>query len=159
MRVILRCCLLTGLPVSVFGLLGIALLLSVTEFSFSVYAAAAAIPILCGCFCAARSAGKHLRRGGMQTGLLCAAVLTGIWYAAVCLCTQQLRMPVLLYAALPCGMLGGIFGVNTKLPRPKPVSHRAIALRAHAALIPGLLHQPPKKSAELFQSGERVEPF
>lgn len=144
MAVILRCCLLIGLPISVLGMLAAAMLLSATELSFSMYAAVAAIPLLCGCFVSARSAGKSLRRGGIRIGVLCAAMLTAIWYAAVCLYTQQLRNPMLLTVALPSGMFGGILGVNTRLPNPKRISHRAITLREQAVLLPGLLHQPPK---------------
>lgn len=69
------------------------------------------------CLCAGFRAGRRLRRGGMKTGLLC-GLLTGllIHLTAALLLLQIDFFPSLsaLLSATGCGVLGGIWGVNTK---------------------------------------------
>ena len=125
-RTVLRAVLLCGIPVSVLGILAAAAVMTAAELPFSVYPFAAALPVLGGCLLAGCRAGKRARRGGLRCGLLAALLLTGLWYAAACLLCGRMRIPRLLLLTLPCGMLGGTAGVNTKLPLP----HRKIhALR------------------------------
>lgn len=114
-----------GIPATVFGMLAAAALLTYIELSGVYYTAAAAIPLLGGCLLCGRVAGKRLRRGGIRCGLLSALLLTSLWYAAACLLAGRLFVPMLSILTLPCGVIGGICGVNTRLPLPHKRMHTA----------------------------------
>lgn len=145
---IVRDCLLVGIPVSVVGLFATAALLAKAELPLQWYSAAAALPVLCGCFSAGYAAGKRLRHGGWRCGAESALLLAVLWYAADCAVCGALRSPMLLVAALPAGMFGGVCGVNTRLPEPHRRMHRAMHLRERMMLVPGLLHRPEKQKLE-----------
>lgn len=73
-----------------------------------------------GAFFGARLAGKHARVHGIATGLscgmvLCVVLLTGAGYVGAGICT---RILLRCTALLPCAVLGGILGVNTKILKP-----------------------------------------
>lgn len=133
---VLRDVILLGAPISLLGLLGTAALLTVLELPLQWYPAAGALPLLCGCFFAGLSAGRRLRHSGWRCGAEAAFLLTVLWYAADCALCGGLRSPMLLTAALPAGMFGGICGVNTKLPAPHRRMHRAMHLRERMVLVP-----------------------
>lgn len=145
---ILRDCLFAGVPASVLGLLGTAALLTGLDLPLQWYPAAAALPLLCGCFAAGFSAGKRLRRCGWRCGAEAALLLTLLWYAADCLICGVLRSPMLLLVTLPAGMCGGVCGVNTRLSSPRKRMHWAVHLRERLILLPKLLHQPEKYQQE-----------
>ncbi len=136
MRIMIRSCLLIGLPLSVLGTFGTAALLSRIELPFVYYPAAAAFPLLCGCFASGYAAGKHLRHDGLCCGLTAALLLTGIWYLSVSLLTEQFRIPLLIFLTLPCGMCGGACGVNTALPEPRRRSHGIRHMQITAGMLP-----------------------
>lgn len=134
MRALFRSVLFAGLPVSVFGMLCFAAILTAADLPGSCYHAAAALPLLCGCLLSGFRAGKAIRRNGLRCGLCAAFLLTAIWYAAACILCRRLLLPVLLLLTMPCGMLGGVFGVNTKLPLPKRRLHGAERLSCRILL-------------------------
>lgn len=136
MRKVWRDIFLFGVPISLLGLLGTAALLTALELPLQWYPAASALPLLCGSFGAGCSAGRRLRHGGWRCGAEAAFLLTALWYAADCMLCGGLRSPMLLTAALPAGMFGGICGVNTKLPAPHRRMHRAMHLRERMVWIP-----------------------
>lgn len=136
MRGVLRAVICWGVPVSLLGLLGTAAVLTALELPLRWYPAAGALPLLCGSFGAGYSAGRRLRRGGWRCGAEAALLLTALWYAADCVICGGLRSPMLLTAALPAGMCGGICGVNTKLPSPHRRMHRAMHVRERMVLLP-----------------------
>lgn len=119
---------LCGIPVSVLGMLGAAALLTAADLPFSCYHVIAVLPLLCGCLLSGYRAGKAARRNGWQNGFAAALLLTAIWYAAACFFCRRSFLPVLLILSLPCGMLGGVLGVNTKLPLPKRRHHGAVRI-------------------------------
>ena len=143
MRIILRACILAGVPVSAAGMIGTAALLTVVELPLRLYPVFAALPLLCGCFLAGCCAGKRRRHGGMFCGAAAACCLTAMWYLFVCFRRESPQAPMLLFAAIPAGMFGGICGVNTHQPEPRGRSHRFFSVRERAALLPLLLHRPP----------------
>lgn len=145
MRVILRCCLLIGLPLSMAGMAAMAALLTASDLPPALYPLMAALPVLTGCLSAAAAAGRILRKGGIRCGAITAALLTGIWYTAVCIGTGELHSPLLLTAALPCGILGGVIGVNRTAPKIRRRQHTLIAARERAIFLPMLLHRPPRR--------------
>ncbi|MBP0966497.1 MAG: TIGR04086 family membrane protein [Oscillospiraceae bacterium] len=142
MRELLFACLLAGLPVSVLGFAGMTVLLTASELPQRFYAAAGALPLLAGCFCAGISAGRRRRRGGLKNGAFAALLLSLLWYAAACVMLRALRSPVLMLTAWPAGSLGGLFGVNTVLPLPGKRSHRRERLRVRCAML--FRHRPKK---------------
>ena len=144
MRDWIQACLLTGLPVTLLGILSLTGMLTVFDLPLRYYPAAAALPLLTGCFAAGYSAGKRRRRGGIVCGSMPALLLSAVWYAAACVLAGRLRMPWLLTVLLPAGICGGICGVNTKLPEPRRRPHRLIAARERAMLRPMLLHRPKR---------------
>ena len=148
MRGILRSCLIVGIPVSVCGMLAAALLLTKLDVSMQHYPFFAAIPLLCGCFFAGLSTGRRQRHGGLYHGLLAAFLLTVLWYLAVFGCTHALHFPWVLFAAIPCGMCGGVIGVNLKAPAIHRPPHRMIGGRERLILRTKLLHKPPKIKQE-----------
>ena len=97
-----------GIPATVFGMLAAAALLTYIDLSGVYYTAAAAIPLLGGCLLCGR-----------------ALLLTSLWYAAACLLAGRLFVPMLSILTLPCGVIGGICGVNTRLPLPHKRMHTA----------------------------------
>ena len=119
MHEILSAVLCCGLPASVCGLLAGALLLTVAAVPLSCCAFLAVLPLLFGAVLAGFRAGKRRRRDGIRSGLLTALLLTACWYLVCSLLNRCLRPPLLLLLTLPCGMLGGVLGVNTKLPLPQ----------------------------------------
>ena len=125
MHEILFAVLFCGIPVSLGGMLAAAALLTMLDIPSAYYPAAAAVPVLGGCLVCAFCAGKRLRRGGLRCGLRSALLLTVIWYAVSCLMRGRPALPVLLFLTLPCGMIGGAAGVNTKLSLPHRRSHTA----------------------------------
>ena len=142
MRNIIRACFGAGLPVSAAGFALLAAALSRISLPLRCYPAAAALPLLAGCFCAGFSAGKRNRKNGIRCGLLASLLLAAVWYAAACVSAQQLRSPLLLCMLLPAGISGGICGVSTELPLPKRRPHPVLGTRT--ALL--LRHRPPKIS-------------
>lgn len=142
MRIVLRDALAVGLSVSGAGMLGTAWVLCYLDLPLRYYSAAAALPLLCGCFAAGFSAGRRLRQGGWRCGAFAALLLTAFWYAAACALRGALQSPMLLLTALPGGMCGGVFGVNTPLPEPHRRLHRAERLRQKLRFYPALLHRP-----------------
>lgn len=145
MKDLIRGVLRRGVPVSAAGMLCMALLLTLTDLPFTLYRICAAIPLLCGCFCAGRYAGKRLRHRGMYWGLLSALLLTALWYLAVLIRQHSPALPTVLPLALPCGMCGGVCGVNKREPEPRPSAHRGISLRERTLLRLKMRHRPPKK--------------
>ena len=144
MRIILRACILAGVPISAAGMLGTAALLTAVELPLRLYPVFAAIPLLCGCFFSGFCAGKSRRHGGVFCGAAAACCLTAMWYLFICFRQERPQLPVLLLITVPAGMIGGICGVNTVQPVPHGRSHRLSAVRARAALFPLLLHRPQK---------------
>ena len=134
MRDLIFAVLCSGIPASLLGMLGIAALLTAVDLPFPFHTAAAAAPLLSGCFLAAYRAGKRQRRGGLYCGFLAAFLLTALWYAAACLFCRRLYLPVLLLLSLPCGMCGGVCGVNTQLPVPHRRPHAAKRLSGQLAI-------------------------
>lgn len=145
MRRILLACLFAGLPLSLSGMLGMAAALTVLELPMKLYPLFAALPVLSGCFAAAFLAGRRRRAHGIGTGALTALLLTAMWYAAAFCLTGHPGLPVLLLSSIPCGICGGICGVNTKLPLPHRHMHRLQAASARAAMLPLLLHRPKQQ--------------
>jgi putative membrane protein (TIGR04086 family) len=145
MRKILRGCLLSGLPVSLILTAALAALLTAFDLPLLWYPAAAALPLLAGCFCAGFTAGKAARFHGLRCGAAAAFLLCLLWYAAVCITGGGLRNPLLMLIALPCGMCGGICGVNTRQPVPRRHSHTALHLRENAVLRRKTMHKPKKQ--------------
>lgn len=143
MRNTIRACFCTGLPVSAAGFALLAAMLSKVSLPLRCYPAAAAVPLLTGCFCAGFAAGRRNRRNGIRCGFSASLMLSALWYAAACLSVQQWRSPLLLCMLLPAGISGGICGVCTRLPLPGRRSHLPGVLRTETALL--LRHRPPKK--------------
>ena len=110
MKTLFRDCLLTGLPVSLLGILGLAALLSFAELPMQYYTAVAGLPLTAGCFAAGFVSGRSQRRGGGKTGAASALLLFAVWYAADCLYCGSLQSPRLLPVLLPFGICGGICG-------------------------------------------------
>lgn len=73
-----------------------------------------------GAFLAARRAGKHGRRHGIRTGLVCGGMLCLVQLCGTVLLHEAWHSAVLLRMAgmLLAGSIGGISGVNTKLKAP-----------------------------------------
>ncbi len=134
MREIVYAVLLCGIPASFIGMLAIAVLLTAIDLSYVYYSIVAAIPLLLGCVLAGYRAGKRLRSGGWHCGLLTALLLSGFWYAVVCVLSHKLHSPMLLLFSLPCGMVGGICGVNTRLPMPERRFHSVRRIPVQLAL-------------------------
>ena len=145
MRIMIRACFLTGLPVSAAGLAGLAVLLTAADLPLRCYPAAAAVPLTAGCFCTGISAGRQHRLRGIRHGSLSALLLAGFWYAVSCITAGTLHSPMLLVLLIPAGAAGGVFGVNTGLPLPHRRSHLPERLRTQTALL--LRHRPAKKAA------------
>lgn len=146
MRWIIRGSLCAGLPVSVLCMLGTAALLTVPDLPLRMYPVFAAVPVLCGCFSAGFSAGRRRRSHGIGTGLACALLVTALWYAASFAATRRTGAPVLLSAAVPCGICGGICGVNTALPLPHRRAHTLQSIRIRTEMLPLLLHRPKNEA-------------
>lgn len=144
--------LLCGVPVSCAGMLGTAALLTVTDAPYFCFRAGAVLPLLCGAFLAGFRAGKRIRRNGLRCGASAAFLLTLLWYAAVCIWIRRIGVPRLLLLTVPCGMLGGVLGVNTKLPLPQRHSHaasgvpRRLSLSCKAAAGKRRARRNPSKS-------------
>lgn len=153
MRWIMRAGLFAGVPVSVLCMLGTAAALTVLELPLHLYPVFAAVPVLCGCFAAGHSAGRGRRSHGIGTGTGAALTVTALWYAAAFVLTGRAGIPVILLAALPCGICGGICGVNTKLPLPHRRAHGLRAVRTRAGMLPLLLHRPEEKQQPDPESG------
>lgn len=142
MKTLFRACLLAGLPVSLLSLAGLAALLTFAELPLQYYAAAAALPLMAGCFAAGFSAGRRLRHGGIRNGSTAALLLSALWYAADCADCGEMRSPALLLVLLPCGICGGICGVNTPLPKPHRRLHGSRRMKEDLKLRRKLLHRP-----------------
>ena len=141
MHFYLRYCLLIGIPVSVCCMLLTAAALTLPDIPFSLYALFAAFPIMLGCFLSAYFAGKSRRRHGIRTGSICALLLSVCWLTACSLMNGGFAYP-LLFLSVPCGILGGILGVNARLPLPHKRSHTIPAMQKRAAMLPARLHRP-----------------
>lgn len=151
MREILFAVMFCGIPVSMLGMLAAAVLLTFIDLPFAFYSVSAAVPLLCGCAAAGYRCGKRLRSRGMRCGLLSALLLTGFWYAAVCLFSRKLQIPVLLLLCLPCGMSGGVCGVNTQLPIPRRRSHAVFRIPFGLAVS----HSARRECRRLIRSERR----
>lgn len=124
MRFLVHCVLLYGVPVSAAGFFLFAWVFSVMDLPFAVLTALASFPVMLGAWCASAAAARRLRARGIRCGLLCAGMLSGGWALLSALCTGG-GFPLCILLSLPCGLAGGVFGVN----RPAPGIHR----RFHAA--------------------------
>lgn len=133
---ILCAVLFCGIPVSLLGMSALSVLLTAVDLPFAYYSAAAALPLLCGCLTAGYRSGKRLRKGGMRCGILSAFMLIAFWYTAACILSRKVYLPALLLPGLglPCGMYGGVCGVNTRLPMPVRRSHALRSLSFRLAL-------------------------
>lgn len=145
MREVLRGCLRCGLPVSFIMTMLLALLMTAADLPLQCYRAAAALPLCAGCICAGFSAGRAGRRNGLCSGFGAALLLCLVWYAGVCMQGGALRSPRLLLLSLPCGMYGGVCGVNTRQPMPRRRSHTALRLREKVLLRGKTAHKPKKQ--------------
>ena len=143
---ILYAWLRNGLPVSAAGFAASVLLVTAADLPRGMLAAAGALPLLAGCFCAGYTAGRRGRHGGLRCGAGAALLLTACWYAAACWILHQLRSPALFLAAVPAGSLGGVCGVNTVLPEPHRRSHLPERLRICFAMM--LRHRPLRISPD-----------
>ncbi|MCQ2408754.1 MAG: TIGR04086 family membrane protein [Oscillospiraceae bacterium] len=137
-------CFFFGLPISVLLMLCMAAGLTAADLPMQSFHILAVLPVICGCFAAGYMSGRRGRRRGLFCGLLSAAMLCGIWFAAACLLTCRLHIPLWITAALPCGCCGGILGVNTRLPLPLPHSHRAAGMQQRLAVSAASRHRPRK---------------
>ena len=151
----LRACLFVGVPVSVLGMLAEAAVLTIPDLPQQLYPAAAAFPVLCGCFAAGYAAGRRRRANGIGTGTVTALLLTALWYAAALCLTEHAGKPVLLFAAIPSGMCGGICGVNAALPLPHGRMHGLQRIRIRAAMFPLLLHRPEQQNRHDSTTNEK----
>ena len=160
MRAVLFAVLFCGIPVSVLGFLAVAALLTAADMPGFVYSISAALPVLTGCLSAGYFAGKQARRGGLRCGLLAAFLLTALWYAAARILFGRCRL-LLLLLTLPCGMLGGVSGVNTKLPLPhrKLPAIRRIPLRlTFAHRIRQGVHRARRNTARVSPESDSSKP-
>lgn len=73
-----------------------------------------------GAFLAGRRAGKHGRRHGIRTGLLCGGLLCLLLLCGMVLLKEEWHGALLvrMAAMLLSGAIGGIIGVNTRLKAP-----------------------------------------
>lgn len=152
MKPMIEGCLFCGLPVSVCLMLCNAAALTAADLPMQYYGIPAALPVICGCFAAGYMSGRRRRRRGILCGLLSAAMLCGIWFAAACLLAGRLRIPLWSAAAFPCGCCGGVLGVNTRLPMPLPHSHRAAGMQQRLAVLAASRHRPQKQEDSPQQS-------
>ena len=162
MRDLIFAVLCSGLPASLLGMLGAAALLTVFDLPFPYHTAAATVPLLSGCFLAAYRAGRRQRRGGLHCGFLAAFLLTALWYAAACILSRRLYLPVILLLSLPCGMLGGVCGVNTRLPVPHRRLHAAKHLSGQLLLShdakSGLRRAKRKRTVQQTDENDAEQP-
>ena len=149
MRDLLRGCFLCGLPVTALLMLCTAALLTAADLPFSCYGAVSAVPLLCGCFAAGYVTGRSRRHHGLHCGFSAALLLSLLRYAAGCVLAGKVCLPLFLLLTLPCGICGGIFGVNTRLPLPKRRSHDAAGIRERMILRSRTRRRPePQDSSD-----------
>lgn len=153
MHTILRDTLFIGLPVSAAGMLGAAAIMQQIDLPPACYSAAAAAPLVIGCFAAGFTAGKRLRHSGLPNGLRISLLLTAFWYAAACFAGGRLYSHfAVLIPAVPAGICGSILGVNRPQPMPHRRSHSAMHLRETLRLFPKLLHRPDRFTEHTAES-------
>lgn len=73
-----------------------------------------------GSFFAGKITGKHARVHGIRTGIAC-GILMCVVLMSVCSAMGaaiSLRIQIRCLAILPCAVLGGILGVNTRITKP-----------------------------------------
>lgn len=131
----IRAVLLCGLPCSFALMLAEAALYTAVEIPVQALPVLAAFALLTGCCAAGYRAGKTGRSGGLRSGLLCAALLSGMWYAAAFLITERVCVPMSLPVMLAGGASGGVLGVNARPPRIRRRSKRLRHLRERLRLF------------------------
>ena len=124
MRLLVRCVLLYGVPVSAAGFFLSACVFSVLDLPFAVLTGLAAFPVMLGSWCTAAAAARRRRTHGIRCGLLCAGMLSGGWALLSALCTGG-GFPLCILLSLPCGIAGGVFGVNRRSLRIRRRFHAA----------------------------------
>lgn len=144
---ILRMVILRGIPLSVLGMAGMAWIWMLLDLPPIFLPILGVLPLTAGSFVAAHGAANRMRRHGLQTGLRCAAWLSGFWYAAVCLLTHCMGWMPAVLVTLPAGILGGICGVNRPSRALHPTSHLQTGMRQKWALRVQLFHKPKKVTA------------
>ena len=151
MRTMLRAVLTVGVPVSGMLFLLCAAVYTWTDLPFPLLRAAAVLPVLCGSYFAAYTAGRRLRVHAMRRGAETALLLTVLWYLAAVLRAGKLLLPYPLLLTLPCGAVGGVLGAEKAQPMPRRRLHRHIPAKTRLQMLPLLLHTP-KKPSETHQA-------
>lgn len=73
-----------------------------------------------GAFFAGKISGKHARVHGIRTGITCGILMCVVLMSVCCGlgAVISLRIQIRCMAILPCAVLGGILGVNTRITKP-----------------------------------------